>query len=212
MVERRKQRGGVNAGPRLPVVFAGERQSASCDDFRDFRDTQSGFRKVPIFERPDKLVTPCVRIFGCDFVQIFGTELREQLGRTTIKGNRSSVPLLPSSTSQELGDRQHSLPRVFLTSLFSISWRWGGSNDTRLLITRNLFEKVRTQEPHNPLYARPLCTKSCTTKSVAAALLIDSGATKIAKNQSRSQPCERSAIESQLCPIFRKLSPLVSER
>ena len=26
-----------------------------------------------------------------------------------------------------------------------------------------LIEKVRTQEPHNPLYARLLCTKSCTT-------------------------------------------------
>ena len=25
-----------------------------------------------------------------------------------------------------------------------------------------LIEKVRTQEPHNPLYARLLCTKSCT--------------------------------------------------
>src|SRR6516164_2664348 len=42
-----------------------------------------------------------------------------------------------------------------------------------------LIEKVRTQEPLNPLYARLLCTKSCTTKSGAAALLIDSGATKI---------------------------------
>ena len=51
-------------------------------------DGASGFRKAPIFERPDKLVTPCVRIFGCDFVQIFGTEPREQLGRTTIEGNR----------------------------------------------------------------------------------------------------------------------------
>src|SRR5215469_11427479 len=30
-----------------------------------------------------------------------------------------------------------------------------------------LIENLRTQEPHNPLYARLLCTKSCTTKSGA---------------------------------------------
>ena len=32
------------------------------------------------------------------------------------------------------------------------------------------------------------------------------------KRQSRPQPRERSAIESQLRPVFRKLGPLVSER
>src|SRR6516164_4968239 len=58
-----------------------------------------------------------------------------------------------------------------------------------------LIEKVRTQEPLNPLYARLLCTKSCTTKSGAAALLIDSGATKARRF--------RLPRESRLAVTFR---------
>ena len=35
------------------------------------------------------------------------------------------MPLLPSSTLQELGDRQHCFSPVLLTALLSISWRRG---------------------------------------------------------------------------------------
>jgi len=42
-----------------------------------------------------------------------------------------------------------------------------------------LIEKATTLKTQQPPYAPFRCTKSCTTKSVAAALLIDSGATKI---------------------------------
>src|SRR5215467_9700767 len=45
-----------------------------------------------------------------------------------------------------------------------------------------LVEKARPLKTQQPPYAPFRCIKSCTTKSVAAALLIDSGATKIAKN------------------------------
>src|SRR6516162_10365160 len=42
-----------------------------------------------------------------------------------------------------------------------------------------LIEKATTLKTQQPPYAPFRCTKSCTTKSDAAALLIDSGATKI---------------------------------
>src|SRR6516164_6004174 len=50
-----------------------------------------------------------------------------------------------------------------------------------------LIEKVRTQEPHNPLYARLLCTKSCTTKSVAAELLTFICTSVFERNFSRTE-------------------------